>query len=225
VKAQESFCARRATECSSDVPRGISVPKLGCLSRSASSDVSLLQRNPVMPEDSVLRRYGSAGVLVFINEAISHLVGPIDRLPKLIPPLERIADALETSRALRTKPAVVSCSDPLTLDMFIDRCPLALCVVRRDYSFAWANRKYRRLFHIYARQVPSVRLIDLLDKKDRQRILLATECLFSGKRESFGCIARGRTVTGQLLITHSVAWALPRRVKPEFVAFVSRVDD
>lgn len=101
--------------------------------------------------------FDTTGALALIHNAIAHLVGPIDHLPKVLPALERIAVAIEESRdiienvtsgtenAYRNGPlSGTTRSDSFKTPVRLDPTPVA--VIDERCRFVAANDSYCSLY-------------------------------------------------------------------------------
>ncbi len=153
-----------------------------------------------MPSKSMLERFGTAGVLALIHDAIGHTIGPIH---KAIPILERIAEALEDRRDVSDE-----ASSWTGFQTLFKTAPTPFAVMRRDQRLVSFSDSFRRLFERTATQLNALRWNDLVQEQDRERLRAANRSLFRGEVESF--IFAGRWVTGRekILLLRATAWGI-----------------
>jgi len=166
----------------------------------------------------------TTGVLATIYDAICQMIGPIQELPRAIPILERIAQAVEDRRD-STEQIGLLYQDREVLfqadsDQLLKLAPAPVAVVGRDHRFVSFSDSYCRLFGFSRRQLRTLLLKDLVDERDTERFMLANRRLFAGKAKSVVLIGRRLTGKGDLILTRLTGWSVrpDPSAAPEFAA-------
>jgi PAS domain-containing protein len=156
----------------------------------------------------------TTGVLATIYDAICQMIGPIQELPRAIPLLERIAQAVEDRRD-STEQIGLLYQDREVLfqadsDQLLKLAPAPVAVVGRDHRFISVSDSYCRLFRFSRRQLRTLLAKDLWDEKDGERFMLASRRLFADKAKSGVFVGRRLTGKGDSILTRLTAWSVRR---------------
>jgi PAS domain S-box-containing protein/excisionase family DNA binding protein len=184
--------------------------------RLESSD-TVLPRSPMgvvdMPSD-----------LVRLTLAIGQMIAPTGGSQTTISHLKGIAHAIEDKRDASNEIARLYEDHAVPYrahwENLFEYAPLAFGVVNSRGRLVSFNDAYCRLFGFSAKQLRSVRLIDLVHETDLDHFTTLNRQLLSGEVESVEFVGKRLTGKGAPILTRSHAWTVRQRPsrKPEYLA-------
>ena len=179
-----------------------------------------------LPSSEELDRLGTNGMLALIHDAIAHLITPVSNLPKVMPVLEQVADALIEQHLLLKKLLTVR-KDPV-LESFavrkLEEVPsLSHSVLKRDLRFVSVSQSYCHLFEFSPAQFQSMSFNELLYPADIPRFYKIVGLLLKGKIESAELVEWRATGSRRFVLTKDTLRGIGTgQVRgPQYIATVS----
>lgn len=179
-----------------------------------------------LPSSEELDRLGTNGMLALIHDAIAHLITPVNNLPKVMPVLEQVADALIQQQVLLKELLTVR-QDPV-LERFavrkLEEVPsLSHSVLKRDLRFVSVSESYSHLFEFSPIQFQSIALNNLIHPADIPRFSKIVKLLLAGRVESCELVQWRVTGNRRFVLTKDTLWGIgARQVRgPQYIATVS----
>ena len=179
-----------------------------------------------LPSSEELDRLGTNGMLALIHDAVGHLITPVHSLPKVMPVLEQVADAL-IEQQLLLKQILTLRKDPV-LEHFaahkLEEFPsLSHSVLKRDLRFVSVSESYCHLFQFSPVQFQRMSLEQLLHPADIPRFSKIAKLLLNGKIDSCELVEWRATGNRSFVLTKDTLWGIGRdQVRgPQYIATVS----
>ena len=175
-----------------------------------------------LPSSKELDQFGTNGMLALIHDAIGHLITPVSSLPKVMPVLQQVAEALLKQQAFLEE--VLAVRRDAVLDDFAagnveGMFSLSHSVIGRDLRFVSASEPYCHLFEFSQSQLRSMSLDDLLRPADIPRFSKIVKPLLAGRVESCELVDWRATGSRRFVLTKDTFWAIGRRAArgPQFI--------
>ncbi len=181
-----------------------------------------------LPSSEELDRLGTNGMLALIHDAIAHLITPVNNLPKVMPVIEQVADALIQQQVLLKELLTVR-QDPV-LERFavhkLEEVPsLSHSVLKRDLRFVSVSESYCYLFAFSPIQFQSIALNNLIHPADIPRFSKMVKLLLAGRVESCELVQWRVTGSHRFVLTKDTLWGIAgHQVRgPQYIATVSQI--